>query len=127
MAVHVTIDVNQKVVVSTYYGEINDDDLFHVVSLIRSHPDFDPSFSDLMDLSGVTAGTFSTSALYQKSQQESIFDLESMHVMIAPQPHIFGLARMTQVFAAKKKPNTAVVQTIDEARKFLKLEKTSSA
>lgn len=124
MGVQVTIDVNQRLVVSTYYGEIDDGDLFHVVSLIRSHPDFDPSFSDVMDFSGVTAGTLSTSALYEKSLQESIFHRKSMHLIIAPHPHIFGLARMSQVFAEKKKPRVAVVKTIDEARKFLKLEKT---
>jgi hypothetical protein len=119
-----TIDVNQRLVVSTFYGEVSDADLGEIASLIRSHPDFEPSFSEIIDVSGITAGTFSTSALANLSRQASIFNLTSLHAIIAPQTHLFGLARMAQVLAEKTKPNLVVVKTMDEARKFLKLDKT---
>jgi len=48
-----------------------------------------------------------------------------MHVIIAPQDHIFGLFRMGEVFAQKTKPNVVVVRTVNEARKFLGSEKAS--
>src|SRR5439155_7364841 len=57
------------------------------------------------------------------SQRPSIYNPTSMHVIIAPQDFMFGLARMCQVLAEKTKPNVVVVRTIEEAYKFLKLEK----
>ena len=124
MGVQLTVDVKQRLVVSTFYGEINDAEVLSVASLIRSHPDFDPNFSEIADFSGVTAGTLSTSAVQELSLRESILSPASMHVAIAPQGHIFGVFRMAQVLAEQTRPNTAVVRTIDEARKFLGLEKT---
>jgi hypothetical protein len=44
-------------------------------------------------------------------------------VVVAPQDHIFGLARMAEALAEKTKPNAVVVRTMDEARKILRLKK----
>jgi hypothetical protein len=124
VAVQLTIDVKRRLIVSTFSGEINDAEVLSVASLMRSHPDFDPSFSEIADFSGVTAGTLSSSAVRELSQRESILSPTSMHVALAPQGHIFGVFRMAQVLAEQTRPNTAVVRTIEEARKFLGFEKT---
>jgi hypothetical protein len=123
MGVRLTIDVNQRLVISTFSGELSDAELLGHASLIRSHPDFDPSFSEILDFSGVTGSNLSASAVRELSRRVSIFNLTSAHVVIAPQDHIFGLARMAEVFAEKSKPNGVVVRTMDEARKILRLEK----
>jgi|SRR5271155_3924768 len=123
MTFKVTIDVNERLVVSTISGELNEEGFVNATSLISSQPGFDPSYSEIIDFSGVTAGTLSTSALVQIAQRESIFSRKSVHVIVAPKPHIFGLARMAQVYAEREKPNVVVVQTLDEARKVLGLEK----
>jgi hypothetical protein len=124
MTFKVTIDVNERLVVCTISGELNDEEFVNATSLIRSQPDFDPSFSEIIDLSGVTAGTLSTPAIVQIARRESIFSRTSVHVIIAPEPHIFGLSRMAQVYAEKEKPNVVVVQTVEDARKVLGLKKT---
>jgi len=122
--VQLTIDAKQKLVISTFYGEINDAEVLSIASRVRSHPDFDPSFSEIADFSGVTGGTLSTSAIQELSRRESILSHTSMHVAVAPQGHIFGVFRMAQVLAEQTRPNTAVVRTLGEARKFLGLEQT---
>lgn len=122
VGVQVAIDVKQRLVVSTFSGEINDAEFLQVPSLIRSHPDFDPGFSEIVDFSGVTAGTLSILVIQELAQRKSIYSPASMHLVIAPQDHVFGLSRMSQVFAEQTKPNTIVVRTIDEARRFLGLE-----
>jgi hypothetical protein len=124
LGVQFTIDIHQKLVVSTYSGEINDADLFDVAPLIASHPDFDPMFSEIVDFSGVTSGTVSSLAIERKARQESIFSPTSKHAVITPQAHLFGLARMFAVYAEPTKPNIMVVRTINEARQFLGLERT---
>ena len=123
MGVRLTIDMSKRLVVSTFSGEVDDAELVNHVSAIRSHPDFDPSFSEIIDFSGITGGKISTSAVETMSQRPSIYNSTSMHVIIAPQDFMFGLARMSQVLAEKTKPNVLVVRTIEEAYKFMKLEK----
>ncbi|HKM79451.1 MAG TPA: hypothetical protein VJY15_00615 [Candidatus Acidoferrum sp.] len=81
---------------STYYSEINEAEILGQISPIRSHPDFNPSFSEIVDFSGVTGGNLSTSAIQDLSGRVSVFNPKSMHVVIAPQPHIFGLTRLAQ-------------------------------
>ena len=122
MGVRLAIDINQRLVISTYSGEISDAELLDQTSLIRSHPDFDPSFTEILDFRAATAVNLSTSAVQQLSQRASVFNPTSVRVVIAPQDHIFGLARMGEVFAEKTKPNISVVRTVDEARKFLRRE-----
>jgi hypothetical protein len=123
VGVQLTIDVKQRLVVSTFFGEINDAEMLDHSSLIRSHPDFDPNFSELWDFSGVTGGLVSTFAIEELSRRVSVFNPTSLHVVVAPRDHVFGLARMAGVFAEKTKPNTVVVRSIEEARKILSLEK----
>ena len=124
MSVQLTIDVNQRLVIARVCGEINDADILGLAPLARSHPDFDPSFSIIWDFGGVTSGIISTSAMQELSRRESILSPTSMHVVIAPQDHIFGLFRMAQVLAEQTKPNVEVVRTIGEAWKYIGLEKT---
>lgn len=50
--VEVAVEVDQKVVITTFTGEINDEDILGIRSLIRSHPNFDASFSEILDFSG---------------------------------------------------------------------------
>jgi len=126
VSVELTIDAKQKLVISTFCGEISDAEVLSIASRVRSHPDFDPSFSEIADFSGVTGGTLSTSAIQELSQRESILGPASMHVAVAPQGHIFGVFRMAQVLAEQTRPNTAVVRSIDEARQLLGLEQTVS-
>jgi hypothetical protein len=123
VAVQLEIDVSQKLIIATFSGEVTDADVLGLASKVHSHPDFDPSLSILWDFSGVTAGTVSTAAMRELSWRKSILSPASMHVIIAPQDHIFGLFRMGEVFAQKTKPNVVVVRTLEEARKFLGSEK----
>ena len=126
MGVQVTIEVSQRLVLWTFSGELTDADTVGAGSLIRSHPDFDPNFSEIIDCSAVTGVSVSTSAVEQVSRRESHFNLASLHVIIAPQDVIFGLARMAQVFAEKTKPNVVVVRSMEEAREYLRLHRTGS-
>ena len=126
MGVHVTVDASQRLVISTFSGDVTDADIAGFPSLIRSHPDFDPSFSEILDFSAVTAASVSTSVVQEVARRVSHFNLDSLHVVIAPQEVIYGLARMAQVFGEKTKPNAVVVRSMKEAREFLRLHRTGS-
>jgi hypothetical protein len=117
------IDASQKVVIVTFAGEISDADLIEIGPVTKSHALFDPSFSEIVDFSAVTGGRVSTFAVQTLAQRTSIYNQASKHVVIAPQPHVFGLTRMFQVYAEKTRPEMAVVHTMDEARKCLGLQR----
>ncbi len=126
MSVEFTIDASQKVVIVTFAGEINDADLLELSSMTKSHPLFDPSFSEIVDFRAVTGGSVSTFAVQALAQRTSTYGQGSKHVVIAPQPHIFGLTRMFQVYAKKTRPNTVVVRTLDEACEYLALSRRTA-
>lgn len=126
LSVEYTIDTNQKVVIVTFRGEIGDADLMNIGPTTKSHPLFDPSFSEIVDFSAVTGGNVSTGALQALARHESIYDRASKHVVIAPQPHVFGLSRMFQVYAEATRPNTVVVHSLDKARECLGLQRIAN-
>jgi len=121
MAVQLTVDAKRKLFVATYTGEIHDEEILGLAALVRSHPEFDESFSITWDFSGVTGGSISTSAMQELSRRESILSPTSMHVIVAPQDHIFGIFRMGQVLAEKTKPKVVVVRSTDQANRLLAL------
>lgn len=114
MSVEYTIDTVHKVVVVRFAGEMTDADLTGIATETKSHQ-FDPSFSEIVDLSAVTGKSVSTFAVQTVARRPSIYDPASRHVVIAPQPHAFGLSRMFQIFAEQSRPNMVVVKTMEEA------------
>jgi len=124
MSVQIEVDKQRKVVITRFIGDCQPADLLGLSGQIRSHQNFDPSFSEIVDFSGVTSGDISSAALQQHLKRESIFSPTSLHVVIAPQSYIFGLARMGQVYAEKTRPNFAVVKSMEEAYEVLGQEKT---
>jgi hypothetical protein len=124
VAVRVTIDVDHRIIAATFFGQLGDEDILGLASVVASHPYFDPNLSIIWDFTEVTGGTISISAMRELSSRGSILSPKSLHVILAPQDHIFGIFRMGQALAERIKPNIAVVRTRAEANEFLGLEKT---
>lgn len=114
-----TVDREKRLVYSSFYGEVIDDDLLRLFSTIPSHPDFDPSFSEIEDFRKVTKVSISTLVVKTISRKERVFDAEAKQAIIAPRNHMFGMARMFQILAEETRPNMAVVRTMAEACEFL--------
>ena len=125
LSVEYTIDPSQRVVIVTFAGEVNDADLSKIGADTKSHPLFDPGFSQIVDFSKVTSFNVSTFAVEALARRESIYSSSAKHVVIAPQPYIFGLTRMFQVYAEETRPQMLVVQTLDEAREYLGLQRST--
>lgn len=122
MGAQLTIDVKQRLVIHTFSGVLSDEDVSDLPSKVRAHPDFDPTFSELLDFSGITGGTLSTAAIAAAAQRKTSFIPTARRVIIASQDHLFGLARMGQAFAERTRPAVSVVRTMAEARKLLGIE-----
>jgi hypothetical protein len=115
------IDPQAGMVYSTLFGDVAASDLMQHIASIRAHPDFDPSFNELVDATQLALINLSSEDVRAFALQESPFLPSSKRVLVASEDLTFGLARMFQVFGGEKRPNFDVVRTLAEARKLLGL------
>jgi hypothetical protein len=119
MPVTLTIHPDRALVYSSFHGDVSEEDFLCHGETIRSHPNFDPSFSEIIDLRGVTELRASTETLRRAALQESLFYRDSKHIVIAAPGLIFRLARMFQSLAQETRPKFKVVRTPEEAFDYL--------
>ena len=87
------IDKERRLVLSTIYGVVTlADGLTHQEKL-RNDPDFDPSFSQLMDYTNAVKFDFSTDDV-RMFAQHTVFSTDSRRAMLVSGDLAFGLARM---------------------------------
>ena len=91
------IDKERKLVMSTGSGVLTlADALAHQEKLLKE-PDFDPSFSQLVDLTQVTNLEFS-SADVRRLAQKSSFSPTSRRAVLVSSDIVYGLSRMYEAF-----------------------------
>ena len=122
MPVVLHVDVAKRVVISEFSGEVTNEEFMRQASLIQSHPDFDPHFSEIVDFTAVTRTSLSTETIWTMATTKSLFLPTAKHIIIAPADSAFGLARMFQTLAEDSRPNLAVVRSRSEAYRLLGLE-----
>jgi hypothetical protein len=115
MPVSLNIHSDRALVYSSFHGDVTEEEFLRHMDTIRSHPDFDLGFSEIIDLRGVTALRTSTEALMRRAQQETPFRSNSRHVVIAAPDLIARLARAFQTQGSETPPNLRVVRTPEEA------------
>lgn len=122
------IDPKARIVYSTLSGDIGTEDLLRQVAAIRAHPEFNPEFSELIDLTAVTSFNVSSDDVCRLAGRDSSFSPSADRVLVAGEDLVFGLARMFQTFSAERRPRFTVVRNLSEAYSQLGLdgEKASS-
>jgi hypothetical protein len=126
MPVTVEIDRAAKVIFSTFQGEINEVDFRSAVGAMSTQPGFDPTFSHIVDFSNVTAANVSAEFVRNLAQRPPIFSREARQVIVAPQDHVFGLARMAQILREQRLPHVEVVRSLTAACELLGIELSAS-
>jgi hypothetical protein len=117
-----TIDKSQRMVFSKAYGILTDQDIISHQEKLRDDPDFDPSFSQLVDCIKVTkADDLSTDAIYELARRH-LFGVESKRAFVAPKKLLYGLFRMFQILTNDYPDELVVFKDLTEAREYLKLE-----
>jgi hypothetical protein len=122
MPVTVAIDSSQRVIVSTYVGEVAEDEFRNAIKELPMQPGFDPAFSHIIDFSQLTVANVSTEFVKHVARSPSLFTQEARQVIVAPQTHIFGLARMAQILRGQQSTNIEVVQSLKKAYEILGIE-----
>jgi hypothetical protein len=71
----------------------------------------------------VTSASVSTNFIRVLAQERPLFDREARQIIVAPQAHIFALARMAQILRERQLPNIQVVRSLHEACAILGIER----
>ena len=115
MPVVLKIDSRRRVVYSSFYGRVTDQELLGHRSTIVSDPAFNRSYNEIVDLTAVTEPAISDSTL----GSESLYDDSSAHIIVASAEIGVQLANKFKALARGRRRNLFVVRTPAEAYKLL--------
>jgi len=122
MAAHVKVDVKNGIVYSSFEGALNDNDILAHRDVLKTHPDFNPQFSEIVDFTEVKQLRVTVGLINSMAKSDSLYNPESRHAVIAPHDVTYGVARLYQMLAQDTRPNVAVVRSMAEARRFVGIE-----
>jgi hypothetical protein len=114
------IDVERKLVISHAWGALTDDDVREHYHALSADPLFDPTYRQLVDMSGITKDLVDIGTK-QHASQNQIFLPGVRRAWVASQDYTFGMARMYAVAAEGQGQNIGVFRARREAEEWLGL------
>ena len=121
MPVVLKVNPQKRVVYSTFFGLVTDEEILEHGQTIRTHPDFKRDYAEIVDLTMVSEMRVSRAALQKLAEDPSIFEPRAKHAVIAPKDFAFQEANAFATFPSKNRRNLKVVRTAAEAYEFLGL------
>ena len=122
MPVILKINPQKRVVQSTFFGVVTDQELLNHTQTIASHPDFRAEFNEIVDLTMVTDLQVSPAAMQELAGRASVFQPAAKHVIVAPKDFSFEKAEQFKRMAEKNRPTLRVARTAAEAYEILGLK-----
>ena len=118
----IEFDVKNDILRVTLEGRVTDAVVSDVYATVARYAASHPLCREILDISGVTEFSVSSTMIRQLAASPPAFPIESMRVFVAPQTHVYGMARMFQILGGEKRPNLHIVHTMDEACRLLRVE-----
>lgn len=115
------IDLIHQAVFSRGWGRLSDQDLVDYQSRLNADPDFEPGFSQLVDLSGVEHLDISAEGV-RTIAVEDRWAPEARRAFVAPVDAVFGMVRMHEGLIGRDSPNIRIFRELAEARAWLALK-----
>jgi hypothetical protein len=114
MPAYFKIDKEHRLVMSTISGVLTMADALAHQENLRKHPDFDPSFSQLMDGTQLTRVELKREEV-QRLARDSIFSPDSRRAFVTNSDAAFGMARMFETLRdAMGEKGIRVFRNLDE-------------
>ena len=116
------IDPEHRLVRTTISGVVTGAELRALRDRLAADPSFSPELSGLIDLTDARADAL-TSADIQRLARNAAFGKQARRAFVSPNPAMFGLARMFEVYREMRDgPElTATFRTVAEAEAWLGL------
>ncbi|MGB3647866.1 MAG: hypothetical protein WBG28_10175 [Desulfobulbales bacterium] len=116
------IDKSKRIVFNIAYGNLTDQDVFKHQDKLRNDPDFDPSFSQLVDCTNVTQiDGLSLKAISVLADRDP-FGLGSQRAFVAPHNPDYDVFRLYELLTTVHEDVVVVFRDMSEAHDFLNLE-----
>ena len=125
MSVRVAVDRQKKLVVTSFYGVVTDEDARRQLELLRAEGPFDKGYSAITDYTGAQQFDISSEIFREIAGMESPLTSGARRVVVAPSDVIYGTTRMFQSLATETRPNLTIVRTLREAYEHLGIESMS--
>lgn len=124
MPVRFEIDKEQRLIRSIAWGNITFRDFSQQQQTLRTHPDFDPEFDLIGDLSEVTSIAISAHEI-QLLAHQTVFSTKSRHAFVAPSQLVYGMVRMFEAHHeySSAPSKTMVFTNVSEAMEWLNRKK----
>jgi len=126
MPIKTVIDPAHKVVLTTCTGVVTISEVAEACMQMVRDPAFDPGFSHLNDLTGISELHLSAAELkHFVTQRLDPFSEGAKRVFVASEPLVFGMTRMYENLINLS--NLVVVRSMEEGRRLLGLEPESAS
>jgi hypothetical protein len=116
-----SIDVPLRLVRTRAWGELTEQDLLDHQKRLVSDPQFDASFSQLFDCTGVTGVRGVSASLIKEGAQQTVFGAGAKRAIVTGNTVGYGLGRMFETYRslADGHERIRVCQSIEEALAWL--------
>ena len=122
MPVVLKINPQKKVVYSTFFGVVTDQELLEHSKTIAEHSNFRPEFDEIADLTMVIELRVTPAVLRELASRESVFQNSVKHVIVAPKDFSFKKAKQFKQMAESSRPGLKVTRSAAEAYEILGLK-----
>ena len=121
MPVTVRVDRPKKLVVTSYIGQVTNEDVARQIAEIVRNAPYEGEYRAITDFTQVTHFDISSDQIRLVAESKSPLE-KAQRVMVAPSDVAYGTSRMFQMLAGKTRPNITVVRTLDEAYEALGIQ-----
>ena len=112
------IDRQRRLITSRLWGPVTDREVFDHNQKLRSDPQFDPTYQQLVDLTGVTEIVVTTSMINETSLDQ-FFEPGTRRAMVAVDDAVYGMARMFALRAESVGQTIQIFRDAERAREWL--------
>ena len=115
-----SIDPERKLVICHAWGAVTDDDVREHNRALRADPLFDPTYRQLVDMSGITEDLVDIDTKREVSQNQ-FFAPGVRRAWVSSEDYSFAMARMYAVAAESQGQTIGVFRARSEAEEWLGL------
>jgi len=124
MPVENKIIVEQRLIITRMFGDVDYADVTSVNQMLNAMQEFDPTFHQLVDLTGVGKINVSADVLRNFARGQVAFRKESRCAVVAPTDFVYGMARVYASVQSDRE-EFQIFRSYEEAQTWLLKEKKS--
>lgn len=113
------IDESGELVRLRLYGEVSNPDLLDADLALRSDPEFQKHFDELVDMSDATEGTLTVGAIRQLVSRPPLFSTSSRRAIVVRTDLGYGLARIFQARRGEVAGEIEIFRSLTNAELWL--------